>query len=57
MRNWFWLASSLALAATAGAQGLLPARVEIEYELKRNGSTMAEVTDVLEQANGRYRLS
>lgn len=57
MRNWFWLVSSLALCATAAAQAPLPARVEIEYELKRNDSTMAEVADVLEQANGRYRLT
>src|SRR5688500_8532688 len=57
MRNWFWLVASFALSATADAQGLLPARVEIEYELKRNGSTMAEVEDVLEQANGSYRLT
>ena len=42
MRNWFWLVGSLALSAPAAAQGLLPARVEIQYELKRNGSTMAE---------------
>lgn len=57
MRNWFWLVGSLALSATAAAPGPLPARVEIEYELKRNGSTMAEVEDVLEQANGSYRLT
>src|SRR5688500_18032945 len=57
MRNWFWLVSILALSASAAAQVLLPARVEIEYELKRNGSTMAEVEDVLEQANGGYRLT
>ena len=35
----------------------LPARVEIEYELKRNGSTMAEVVERLEHANGSYQLT
>lgn len=57
MRNWFCLLVSLVLSATAAAQGALPARVEIEYELKRNGSTMAEVADVLEHADGSYRLT
>ena len=57
MRNWFWLPISLALAGPAFAQALPPERVEIEYELKRNGSTMAEVVDRLEHANGSYQLT
>lgn len=57
MRSWWWPLASLALSATAAAQPALPARVEIEYELKRNGSVMAEVVDRLEQANGSYQLS
>src|SRR5215210_594433 len=57
MRSWCWPLASLALSASAAAQPALPARVEIEYELKRNGSVMAEVVDRLEQANGSYELS
>ena len=57
MRSWWWPLASLALSASAAAQPALPARVEIEYELKRNGSVMAEVVDRLEHANGSYQLS
>ena len=57
MRSWCWPLASLALSASAAAQPALPAHVEIEYELKRNGSVMAEVVDRLEQANGSYQLS
>jgi Protein of unknown function (DUF3108) len=57
MRNWLWLLSSLAFSASAAAQGSLPARVEIEYELKRNGKAMAEVVERLEHANGGYQLT
>jgi Protein of unknown function (DUF3108) len=57
MRKLFWLLISLPLAASAFAQAIPPARVEIEYELKRNGSTMAEVVERLEHANGAYQLT
>jgi hypothetical protein len=57
MRNWLWLVGSLALCTTAAAQGALPAHVEIQYELKRNGSVMAEVVERLEHANGSYQLT
>lgn len=57
MRNWFWLLGSLALSGAPAAQGAPPARVEIEYELMRNGATMAEVTERLEHANGSYQLT
>ena len=57
MRSWWLPLASLALSASAAAQPALPARVEIEYELKRNGSVMAEVVDRLEQAKGGYELS
>jgi len=56
MRNWFCLVS-LALCASAAADGPPPARVEIEFELMRNGSTMAEVVERLEHANGNYVLT
>jgi len=57
MRNWFFLLGSLALSASAAAQGAPPARVEIEYELMRNGAAMAEVVERLEHANGTYQLT
>ena len=58
MRSSFWLLSSLALsAAAAAAQATPPARVEIKYELMRNGSAMAEVVERLEHANGTYQLT
>jgi hypothetical protein len=57
MRNSFWLLTSFALALSASAQSVPPARVELEYELKRNGSTMAEVVERLEHANGTYQLT
>jgi Protein of unknown function (DUF3108) len=57
MRSSFWLLSSLALAGAAFAQTLPPARVEIEYELRRNGSAIAEVVERLEHGNGTYQLT
>jgi hypothetical protein len=57
MRNWFWLLISLSLGLPAAAQVVPPARVEIEYELKRNGRTMAEVVERLEHGNGAYSLT
>jgi len=57
MRNWLWLVGSLALSATVAAQGALPASVEIQYELKRNGSVMAEVVERLEHSGGSYQIT
>jgi hypothetical protein len=57
MRRSFWLLISLPLAASAFAQTLPPTRVEIQYELKRNDSVMAEVVERLEHANGTYQLT
>ena len=45
----------LLLCATA-AHAQLPARVEIAYEVQRNGSGVADITAALEQADGRYKL-
>jgi len=45
------------IAFAAGAQAQLPARAEIVYEVQRNGSAMAEITALLEQADGRYKLT
>ena len=57
MRRAFWLLTSFLLAAGAQAQSPLPARVEIDYQLTRNGSTVAAITERLEQGNGAYRLT
>jgi hypothetical protein len=57
MRRLFWLLTSLPLAAAASAQSALPPRVQIEYELQRNGAAMAEVVELLEHGNGAYRLT
>ena len=57
MRSFFWLLISLPLSGAALGQVAPPPRVEIEYELKRNGKTMAEVVDRLEHANGTYQLT
>jgi hypothetical protein len=53
MRSSLWLLLSVAALSHAAP----PARVEIEYELKRNGRRIAEVVDRLEHANGSYRLT
>lgn len=57
MRSSFWPLISLPLALGAAAQTAPPARVEIHYELTRNGSTMAEVVERLEHGNGAYQLT
>jgi hypothetical protein len=49
------LAFLLLFSASAHAQ--LPPRLEITYEVLRNGSAIAEITAALEHGNGRYRLT
>jgi len=53
MRNWLWLLISVAGLAAAEP----PARLEVVYVVTRNGSTMAEITERLEYANGNYQLT
>jgi hypothetical protein len=53
MRNWLWLLISC--AGLAAAQP--PARLEVVYVATRDGSTMAEITERLEYANGNYHLT
>lgn len=53
MRNWLF---PLALSLACGAQAAPPQRVEIVYELSRNGTVVAEVTDRLEHDGRRYEL-
>jgi hypothetical protein len=58
MRSSFWLAISLLFPLTGFAQGAaLPVRVEIEYDLKRNGKTVAEILERLEHGNGIYQMT
>jgi hypothetical protein len=53
MRRWLWL-----LISVAGlAQAAPPARIEIAYEVSRDGSLMADVVEVLEHGGGRYQIS
>jgi hypothetical protein len=53
MRNWLYLLLSL----TAPALGAPPGQVEIEFELSRNGSPLAEVHERLVHGNGTYELT
>lgn len=59
MRSWSSLQGSLLVLAAelALAQAPAPARIEIEYDLKRNDSTVAEVTERLDRRNGTYELT
>ncbi len=54
MRNWSWLAISLWACAAAAAP---PAYVEIDYEIARNGTVLAEVEHVLEHDGRQYKLT
>lgn len=51
------LLSWFLLLASAAAQGAPPARVELAYELTRNGIAMADVVQQLEHAAGRYAVT
>jgi hypothetical protein len=54
MRRWLLLLSNLAGLAQAAP----PApRVEVAYELSRDGSVLAEVVEVLEYGGGRYQIT
>jgi hypothetical protein len=54
MRNWSWLLIS---ALTAAAQAAPPGRVELNFEVLRNGSPVAEVTHRLEHDGRVYQLT
>jgi hypothetical protein len=53
MRSWLFLPLSVALLARAAP----PAHVDVEYELRRDGSPIAEVHERLEHGNGSYQLT
>ena len=55
MRRWLLL---LLLTSVAGLpQAAPPARIEIAYEVSRDGSVMADVVEVLEHGGGRYQIT
>lgn len=56
MRNWCWLPISLFVRAAA-AVAAPPAYVEIDYEIARNGTVLAEVEHVLEHDGREYKLT
>jgi hypothetical protein len=53
MHRWLLL-----LISVAGlAQAAPPARIEIAYEMSRDGMAMADVVEVLEHGGGRYQIT
>jgi len=56
MRNWSWLLISV-FAWAAAAFAIPPERVEVSYEIVRNGSTIAEVLYRLEHDGRSYQIS
>lgn len=54
MRSWLFLLLSL---AALGASAEPPASLEVAYELRRNGSTIADVVERLQYAAGNYQLT
>ena len=53
MRRWLLLLTSVAGLAQAAP----PARIEVAYEMTRDGSAMADVVEVLEHGGGRYQIT
>jgi hypothetical protein len=48
----------LLLTSDAGlAQAAPPARIEVAYEMSRDGSVLADVVEVLEHGGGRYQIT
>jgi hypothetical protein len=47
----------LLISTAAAAQAAPPARLEITYELTRNGTSMADIVQKLEHGAGKYELS
>ena len=56
MRNWFWLLISAAAWARA-AWPAPPERLEIAYDITRNGTLIAEALYVLEHDRRTYRIT
>ncbi|MGQ0654138.1 MAG: DUF3108 domain-containing protein [Betaproteobacteria bacterium] len=51
------MTAALLSAAALAARAEPPVRIEIAYEMMRNGSVMAEITEKLERADGNYQLT
>jgi hypothetical protein len=56
MRNWFSLLISTVLWA-GSAQALPPERVEITYEIARNGTALADMLHVIEHNGSTYQIT
>src|SRR5687767_2902484 len=56
MSSWFWLAIS-ALAWAGAAWSAPPQRVELAYDISRNGLRIAEVVYLLEHDGSRYQIT
>jgi len=57
MRNWLLLLTSVAAAFCSPAQAEPPPRLEITFAMTRNDANLAEVSERLEYANGKYVLT
>ena len=57
MRSWLSLALSASVLVLGLAHAEPAARIEIDYELRRNESALAEVQERLEHGDGRYHLT
>lgn len=57
MRKQSWLTASFLAALASLACAGPPERVEIQYEVMRNGKSVAEVVERLEQGDGTYQLT
>jgi len=55
MRNWF-IAIAISACVCAGARAAPPAHVEIDYDVLRNGSAMAEVVDRFRHDGDSYHV-
>jgi hypothetical protein len=53
MRRWLLLLTSFA----GFVQAAPPARIEVAYEMSRDGSVLADVVEVLEHGGGRYQIT
>jgi hypothetical protein len=54
MRNWWF---PIVLSAACAAQAAPPQRLEVAYEVSRNGSVIAEVAERLEHDGSTYRVT
>ena len=55
MRNWF-IPIAISAWCCVGAHAAPPAKVEIDYDVLRNGSAMAEVVDRFQDDGKTYRV-